>query len=124
MLNATAQKQPVQAGTQLFYGAGAAANAAMLAPQFGTKAVALKSLPADHIEVLIGSPAVGGARGHRADEHRDGRHAVRERDAERSHGHADGRACEGHGGHRRDDDQLGDSSVVAPNARYGIPCVY
>ena len=53
--NASAQTQPVQPGTQIFYGAGAAANAQQIAVQFGATATALSSLPADHVEVLIGS---------------------------------------------------------------------
>src|ERR1700730_15905112 len=53
--NATAQTQQVQPGTRIFYGAGAAGNAQQVAVQFGASATALSSLPADHIEVLIGS---------------------------------------------------------------------
>ncbi len=55
VLNASAQSQVVEAGTQVFYGAGASANAAKVATAFGTTAIALTSLPAEHVEVLIGS---------------------------------------------------------------------
>jgi anionic cell wall polymer biosynthesis LytR-Cps2A-Psr (LCP) family protein len=53
--NSSAQSQTVQTGTQVFYGAGASANAQQIATQFGTTAAALATLPAGHVEVLIGS---------------------------------------------------------------------
>jgi anionic cell wall polymer biosynthesis LytR-Cps2A-Psr (LCP) family protein len=53
--NASAQAQTVQPGTQIFYGAGAVANAQQIAVQFGATAKALSGLPAGHVEVLIGS---------------------------------------------------------------------
>jgi LCP family protein required for cell wall assembly len=61
-LNASAQSQPLQDDTQVFYGAGAAADAGSVADQVGAMtaagglgATALPSLPAGHIEVLLGS---------------------------------------------------------------------
>ena len=39
----------------MFYGAGASANAAKIATDFGTTAKALASLPAQHVEVLLGT---------------------------------------------------------------------
>ena len=60
--NASAQAQPVQDDTQVFYGAGAAADAGSIADQVGAMtaagdlgATALPSLPAGHVEVLLGS---------------------------------------------------------------------
>jgi anionic cell wall polymer biosynthesis LytR-Cps2A-Psr (LCP) family protein len=53
--NASSQSQTVTAGTQVFFGAGASANAANIATYFGTTAKPLKSLPANHVEVLLGS---------------------------------------------------------------------
>ena len=60
--NASAQSQQVQDDTQVFYGAGAAADAASIADQVGAMtaggalgATALPSLPAGHVEVLLGS---------------------------------------------------------------------
>jgi LCP family protein required for cell wall assembly len=53
--NASAQSQPVQAGTQVFYGAGTSANAAKIADEAGGTATALTSLPAGRVEVLLGS---------------------------------------------------------------------
>ena len=39
----------------MFYGAGAAANAVKIATDFGAAASPLASLPAGHVEILIGS---------------------------------------------------------------------
>ena len=41
----------------MFYGAGASANAAKIADYFGATAAALTSLPAGHVEVLLGTGA-------------------------------------------------------------------
>jgi LCP family protein required for cell wall assembly len=53
--DATDQSQTVTAATQVFYGAGAAGNAAQLATDFGATAKTLTSLPADRVEVLLGT---------------------------------------------------------------------
>ncbi len=53
--NASAQSQTLKPATQVFYGAGAAANAAHIATEIGTAATALASLSAGHVEVLLGS---------------------------------------------------------------------
>jgi len=53
--DASTQSQTVAAGTQVFYGAGASANAAKIAGYFGATATALKSLHAGHVEVLLGT---------------------------------------------------------------------
>ena len=125
VLNATAQHQPVQAGTQVFYGAGAAANAALLAPQFGTKAVALKSLPADHIEVLIGSGVTAVPAGiEPASSATASTQSVGATLAGAASAQSDTPAAPSAPTAASTDPALGDSSVVAPNARYGIPCVY
>jgi LCP family protein required for cell wall assembly len=55
--NASAQSQAAAAGTQVFYGSGASANAAKIAGYFGATAKSLKSLPAGHVEVLLGTGA-------------------------------------------------------------------
>jgi len=55
--NASAQLEPATAGTQVFYGAGTSANAAKIAVYFGATAAALTSLPAGHVEVLLGTGA-------------------------------------------------------------------
>ncbi len=53
--NASAQTQAVQPGTQVFYGAGARANATAIATRFGATAKPLAALPPRHVEILIGS---------------------------------------------------------------------
>ena len=47
--------EAVTSGNQVFYGSGASANAAKIAGYFGATAEALKSLPAGHVEVLLGT---------------------------------------------------------------------
>jgi anionic cell wall polymer biosynthesis LytR-Cps2A-Psr (LCP) family protein len=60
--DSSAQSQTVQDDTQVFYGAGAGANAESIADEVGAMtaggalgATALSSLPAGHVEVLLGS---------------------------------------------------------------------
>jgi LCP family protein required for cell wall assembly len=53
--DAPAQSQTVKAGNQVFYGPGASANAAKIATDVGGAATALATLPAGHVEILIGS---------------------------------------------------------------------
>jgi LCP family protein required for cell wall assembly len=53
--NASDQSQTLASGTQVFYGSGAEANAAVIAGKVGGHATALSSLPAGHVEVLLGS---------------------------------------------------------------------
>ena len=60
--DSSAQSQTVQDDTQVFYGAGAEANAESIADEVGAMtaggalgATALSSLPAGHVEVLLGS---------------------------------------------------------------------
>jgi LCP family protein required for cell wall assembly len=52
---ASQQSQTVTTGTQVYYGAGASANAAKTAKDFGTTAKAMSSLKAGHVEVLLGT---------------------------------------------------------------------
>ena len=51
----SAQSQTVRSATQVFYGTGAAANAAKIARSFGVTALALSSLTAGHVEILLGT---------------------------------------------------------------------
>ncbi len=53
--DASAQSHTVEAGNEVFYGAGTSANAARIAGYFGVTATALSSLRAGHVEVLLGS---------------------------------------------------------------------
>ena len=55
--NSSAQLQKVTQGTQVFYGAGASANAAKIAGYFGATAKSVSSLTAGHVEVLLGTGA-------------------------------------------------------------------
>ena len=57
--DAAAQSQQLQAGTQVFYGAGAEGNADSIASVVGTQAAtSLPSLPAGHVEVLLGQQVI------------------------------------------------------------------
>ena len=53
--NASAQLQVAAVDTQVFYGSGTSANAAKIAGYFGATAKSLPSLPAGHVEVLLGT---------------------------------------------------------------------
>jgi len=119
--NASAQSQAVQPGTQVFYGAGAAANAEQIAAESGTAARALPSLPAHHIEVLIGSAVTAVPAGLTQP---GSATASPQSVAAQLLGTQPATAAEpvaasgGIGG-------IGNGTVsVAPNAPYGIPCVY
>jgi hypothetical protein len=100
----SAQSQSVQTGDEVFYGAGASANAARIAGYFGLTATALGSVRAGHVEVLLGSgsttvpsglaPAAG---------------ATASPSASRTSGN---------------NGAAGTAVTVAPNAKFGIPCVY
>jgi hypothetical protein len=115
--------------TQVFYGAGTAAAAQQIAVQFGTTATELTTLRAGHVEVLLGStvtqvPAgiattsptstplagtqVSGARVIGA------RPAASPSATPTPTTSGTGAGASGTGG----------SVIVAPNAPYGIPCVY
>jgi len=123
--NASAQSQTVLPGTQVFYGAGASANAEQIAVQFGAKATALAALPADHVEVLIGStvsqvpPGIASASTATAGTQSTGAQVIGTRTAADPSATptAPATAGAGSGG-------PGDAVTVAPSARFGIPCVY
>ncbi len=109
--NASAQSRTVGRGNQVFYGAGAAANAAKIATEVGAAASPLASLPAGHVEILIGSavtavPAGLAAAG--AATSANSRSASPTTSASAPAGSVDG----------------GGTIIVGPNAKYGIPCVY
>ena len=57
--NAASQSQQVTADTQVFYGAGAQTQAAVIADDMGVQsATALSSVAAGHVEVLMGSDVI------------------------------------------------------------------
>jgi LCP family protein required for cell wall assembly len=99
----SAQSQTVATGTEVFYGAGASANAAKIATDFAATAKALASLPAKHVEVLLGTgstvvPA-----------------ALSPTSSSTPSPSSSPAANNG---------AAGGAVTVAPNAKYGIPCVY
>jgi LCP family protein required for cell wall assembly len=124
--DATAQTQTVQTGTQVFYGAGAAANAASIATEFGTTATALSSLPADHVEVLLGSASTTVPAGlsspsatSSASTESTGAKLI---GAQASAGAGDTPSPAA--ANAANDGQTGGAVTVSPNAKYGVPCVY
>ena len=123
--NSSLQTQTVQPESQIFYGAGAAANAQQIAIQFGTTATALSTLPAGHVEVLIGSTVTavptGIAPTSTATEGTQSTGAQvfssRAAASPSSTPSPSSSVSAGSSG-------TGGVVTVAPNAAYGIPCVY
>jgi LCP family protein required for cell wall assembly len=108
--NASAQSQTVQPGTQVFYGDGASANAAKIAAKFGATATALTSLPAGHVEVLLGSTVTAVPA------------SLTSPSASTSAaGPATASPSSAASGN---DGETGGAVTVTANAKYGIPCVY
>jgi LCP family protein required for cell wall assembly len=106
----SAQSEPVQAATKVFYGAGAAANAAKIAGYFGVTATAATSLAPGHVEILLGTtstavPAGLGSSG-----------AAPSGTAAATPSAAPTSAA--------DNGASGGVVTVKANAPYGIPCVY
>jgi hypothetical protein len=100
----------VQSATQVFYGAGAAANAAKIAGYFGTTATAVGSVAAGHVEILLGTtstsvPAALGPSSSGSDPA-----AATLPSATTTSGASNG--------------QAGGATTVKADAPYGIPCVY
>jgi anionic cell wall polymer biosynthesis LytR-Cps2A-Psr (LCP) family protein len=123
--NASAQTQKVQPGTEIFYGAGAAGNAQQIAVQFGADATALSSLPADHVEVLIGSTVAAVPAGIAATStatagtQSTGAQVIGSRTATGPTTTPTPTSTAGTGS-----SGTGGTVTVAPNAAYGVPCVY
>ena len=123
--NSFAQTQTVQPGNQIFYGAGAAANAQQIAVQFGATATALSSLPADHVEVLIGSTVIAVPTGisptstATAGPQAAGAQVIGGQTAANPTATPTPTSSAGTGS-----SGTGGSVIVTPNAPYGIPCVY
>jgi anionic cell wall polymer biosynthesis LytR-Cps2A-Psr (LCP) family protein len=123
--DAPQQSQAVTTGTQVFYGAGTSANAARIAAEFGTTATALTSLPAGHVEVLLGSastavPADLASSGpSTAGTQSTGVRIIGTQASASSTATPAASPTAGSGSGTG-----GDSVAVAPNAKFGIPCVY
>jgi LCP family protein required for cell wall assembly len=109
--DASSQSQTLESGTQVFYGAGASANAAIIANKFGAKAQALSSLPAGHVEVLLGTSVTQVPTTLTASGTQGSRTAPASSPSPSSTAGAN-------------DGETGGSITVAANAPYGIPCVY
>ena len=123
--NASAQTQTVQPGTEIFYGAGAAGNAQQIAVQFGASATSLSTLPADHVEVLIGSTVTAVPAGiaptstATAGTQSTGAQVIGSRTATGPAATPTPTSTAGTGS-----SGTGGAVTVAPNAPYGVPCVY
>jgi len=106
--NASAQTQATAAGTQVFYGAGTSANAAKIADYFGATAASLASLPAGHVEVLLGTGATVVP-------------ATLSPSSAASAASASSSASASSAGNNG---AAGGALTVTAQAKYGIPCVY
>ncbi|HEX4290055.1 MAG TPA: LCP family protein [Trebonia sp.] len=104
--DASAQSQTVTSGSQVFYGAGASANAAKIATDVGATAKSLPTLSAGHVEVLLGTGSTVVPVGLTPTSASSASPS-----ASASAGAADNGAA-------------GGAVTVAANARFGIPCVY
>ncbi len=102
-----AQSQTVQAATQVFYGTGAAANAAKIAGYFGATATKASAVPAGHVEILLGTSSTSVPAGIGPSSSGSGSPAATPT--------ATSAANNG---------QAGGAVTVKPNAKFGIPCVY
>jgi hypothetical protein len=110
--NASGQPEPVKPGTQVFYGTGTAANAAKIARYFGATATAATSVPAGHVEILLGTASATVPTGIVSSSPGSGAtSAAAPSPSARSSAPA------------ANDGQSGGSVTVGSNAPYGIPCV-
>jgi LCP family protein required for cell wall assembly len=108
--NSSAQSQPVAAGTRVFYGPGASANAAKIARYFGATATALSSLAAGHVEVLLGTGSTVVPSGLEVSAGSPSSTSAATPSAVPTSAGNNGAA--------------GGAVDVAANAKYGVPCVY
>ena len=123
--NSSAQTQKVLPGTQVYYGKGAAANAAKIAAEFGTSPVAVSSMPAGHVEVLIGSTVTAVPAGLQPSSTPSAStQAVAARVIGAKSAAGDGTAAASATPAAGSGAPAGEGTTVAPNAKYGIPCVY
>jgi anionic cell wall polymer biosynthesis LytR-Cps2A-Psr (LCP) family protein len=123
--NASAQSQTVKPATQVFYGAGASANAAKIATEIAASATALTSLPAGHVEVLIGStvtqvPAGLTSAGTSTASTQSTGAKIMGAQASAASAAANSTTPSP----SSTAGAAGGALTVAPNAPYGIPCVY
>jgi LCP family protein required for cell wall assembly len=106
--DASAQPQTVKTGSRVFYGAGASANAAKIATDVGATASALATLPAGHVEILIGSTVTAVPAGLAPAGTSPASSPTASTAPSAPAGSVDG----------------GGALIVTANAKYGIPCVH
>jgi hypothetical protein len=108
------QSQTVTAGAQVLYGAGASANAAKIAADFGVTDASLASLRAGHVEIVLGtgSTAVPTSLTSAASA------------ASASSSPAPSPSSSPASTSAADNGQVGGAVTVGAKAQYGIPCVY
>jgi LCP family protein required for cell wall assembly len=106
--DASAQSQTAETGSQVFYGAGASANAAKIATDVGATPKALATLPAGHVEVLTGSAVTAVPAGLTTAGSSAAGTPTSSAAATAPAGSVSG----------------GGTITVSPNAKYGIPCVF
>jgi LCP family protein required for cell wall assembly len=103
----SAQSQTVATGTEVFYGAGASANAAKIATDFASTAKALASLPAERVEVLLGTGST-----------------VVPATLTPTSSSTPSPSASPSSSPAANNGAAGGAVTVAANAKYGIPCVY
>jgi LCP family protein required for cell wall assembly len=101
--------QTVAARNQVFYGAGASANAAKIAGDFGATATPLASLPAGHVEILLGTSSTG---------------VPASLTPSTSASSTATPSAASSSTSSADNGQAGGAVTVGANAKFGIPCVY
>ena len=106
--DASSQSQTVETGSQVFYGAGASANAAKIATDVDATAKALATLPAGHVEVLTGSTVTAVPASLNPAGSSSATSPSPSATASAPAGSVDG----------------GGTITVGANAKYGIPCVH
>jgi LCP family protein required for cell wall assembly len=114
--DASAQSKTVTTGTQVFYGAGTAANASKIAGYFGATAAPLSTLTAGHVEVLIGTGATVVPSGLAAG-------AATPSGASGSSGSASP-SSSASSTTAGDNGASGGAVTVTAHAKYGVPCIY
>ena len=104
------QSQTVTPGDQVFYGTGAAANAAKIAHDFGATAKPLASLSQGHVEILLGTSSTVVPASLTS--------------ATSASAAATPSASASSSSSTADNGQAGGAVTVGATAKYGIPCVY
>jgi hypothetical protein len=110
--NSSAQPEPVKSAAQVFYGTGTSANAAKIARYFGATATAATSVPAGHVEILLGTASTVVPSG-----------IVSSSASPNATSAAAASPSAASSASAANDGQAGGTITVKSNAPYGIPCV-